>query len=97
MRTELIKKYIVDKYDYDRMISHDCDCIDDKKTYDDFVKWNIQCMLECDAGEYILIEQLCKKIKNRTVAQMDLESCAVFDSSNIFFGIKKNLVIVNPR
>jgi hypothetical protein len=96
-RTNLIKKYIIEEYDYERMIAHDCDAIDESKSYDEFLDWNIQCILECDEKEYISIEHLCNKIKNTTIAQMDMESCVVWDSSNIFFGVLKNLIVVHPR
>jgi hypothetical protein len=40
---------------------------------------------------------ICNKIKNNEIGQMDMESCVVFDSSNVFFDINKKLIIVNPR
>jgi hypothetical protein len=90
-------KIIVDEYDYDRMIAYDCDGIDDKKSYDEFVEWNIKCLKESSEEDLIFFKSLYNKISNSKMSQMDLESCAVWDSYKVFFAKNTNLVIVHPR
>ena len=96
-REELLKKFIPNKYDYDRMDGNECDGIDANKSYNDFLEWNIKCIIECSEDDYNFIAKLCSKIANKQINQMDMESCIVWDSSGIFFNKEKNLVIYHPR
>ena len=95
--TALLMKFIIDDYDYQRMIDLDYDGIDEKKSYDEFLEWNITCLKEYSNEEYIFFKVLCQKIDKQQIEQMDMESCLGWKTYSLFFDINKNLVIVHPR
>lgn len=96
-RKELLKKFIPNIYDYDRMNRNDCDGIDVNESYNIFLEWNLKCIMECSEDDFNFINKLCSKIAIKQINQMDMESCIVWDSSGIFFNKEKNLVIYHPR
>jgi len=94
---QLLNRLLVDQYDYNRMMEHDCSHIDKSKTYLEFVEWNVTCLKEYCKENCSLFKNLCDKIIQQKIGQMDMESCAVFKTSNLLFDKNNNLVIVNPR
>jgi len=93
----LLEENLIDKDDYQRMLELDYDGIDETKSYDDFVKWNINCLKEYSKEEYIFFKVLCQKIDDQKLGQMDMESCVGWDTYCLFFDINKNLILVHPR
>jgi hypothetical protein len=83
--------------DYDRMIHHECKKINNKLSYNQFLEWNIRCIIESSDDDRLLFKILANNIINNKIGQMDLESCAVFESFSLFYDTKKRLIIVNPR
>ena len=83
--------------DYDRMIHHECNKINNKLSYNQFLEWNIRCIIESSDDDRLLFKILANNIINNKIGQMDLESCAVFESFSLFYDTKKRLIIVNPR
>lgn len=94
---DILMKNIVDKYDYERMFEDDFSRIDKNLSYDGFVNWNKKCINESSNDDKLFFVMICKKINNKELGQMDMESCVVFDSSNVYFDKNKKLIIVNPR
>ena len=92
-----ITPFIVDAVSYARMQSNDCEGVDDSVRYAEFISWNIQCISELTAAERAFLFDLCQLIKKNKVSLMDLESCAMFEASAIYYDQKKKLCIVNPR
>jgi hypothetical protein len=96
-RKNLLTQFIPNVYDYKRMVAYEyADNIGDE-TYDDFLQWNIKCIMEYSDDDYNFLVKLCEKIGIDKIGQMDMESCVVWDSSGIFFNKNKKLVIYNPR
>jgi hypothetical protein len=96
-REKLVKQFIPDENDYERMVAYeyanDIEC----QSYNDFIDWNIKCVMEYSEDDYNFLAKLCEKIRISQIGQMDMESCAVWDSSGIFFNKQKNLIIYHPR
>jgi hypothetical protein len=93
----LFTKIKLNTYDYDRMIDSECSKINMKLSYDQFLEWNIKCIIESCDEDRLLFKILANNIINKKIGQMDLESCAVFGSCSLFYDTKKRLIIVNPR
>ena len=92
-----IMMHMVEEHDYERMIVHDCDSIDISMSYNKFILYNKACLNELSYDDVRWIWGLCKRLKHEVIGLMDLESCAVFEASYIFYDNNKNIVIVNPR
>ena len=94
---DLLKKCIVDDYDYERMQDYTCDAIEEGKSYEEFVEHNMAVvdMLSDEDCDFFI--NVCNKIKGGKLHQMDLERCSVFRTSRVFFDKQGGLVIVNPR
>jgi hypothetical protein len=92
-----VESFLPDDGAYERMKGYDCSAIDRSLPYNEFVRWNIECIrgLTDDDKEWVV--GLCKRLKKNTIGLMDLESCAVFVGDCIYFDKNKNLVIANPR
>jgi hypothetical protein len=84
-------------YDYNRMIHNECNKINTNLSYNQFLEWNIKCIIESSDDDRLLFKILADNIINNKIGQMDLESCAVFESFSLFYDSKKRLIIVNPR
>ena len=82
---------------HERMKGEACSAINRELSYNEFVRWNTECIrgLTDDDKEWLV--GLCKRLKKNTISLMDLESCAVFVGDCIYFDTNKNLVIANPR
>jgi hypothetical protein len=93
----LFTKIKLDTYDYARMIDNECSKINTKLSYDQFLEWNIKCIIESSDEDRLLFKILANNIINNKIGQMDLESCAVFKSVSLFYDSNKRLIIVNPR
>jgi len=65
--------------------------------YDEFVKWNTECVNNLTNGDIAHILWICKLITTSNLSLMDMESCIKFEASGIYFDEDKSLVIVNPR
>jgi hypothetical protein len=84
-------------YDYNRMVDNECNKINTNLSYNQFLEWNIKCIIESSDDDRLLFKILANNIINNKIGQMDLESCAVFESCSLFYDNKKKLIIVNPR
>jgi hypothetical protein len=93
----LFTRIKLDTYDYARMIHNECSKINTKLSYDQFLEWNIKCIIESSDEDRLLFIILTNNIINNKIGQMDLESCAVFKSVSLFYDSNKRLIIVNPR
>jgi hypothetical protein len=93
----LFTQITLSTYDYDRMIYYECKKINAKLSYNQFLEWNIKCIIESSDEDRLLFKILVNNIINKKIGQMDLESCAVFESYSVFYDTKKRLIIVNPR
>ena len=94
---QLFTKIKLNDLDYERMIDCDCSKINKKLSYDQFIQWNIKCIIESTDDDKLFFKMLCNKIINNDIGQMDLESCSVFDTCSVFFSTNKKLIIVNQR
>ena len=90
-----IMKHIVDKNDYDRMIERDCSKIDIDMSYIEFILYNKKCLDSLSYDDIKWVLEVCKRINK--IGMMDLQSCAVWKASYIFYDINKNIVIVHER
>lgn len=79
------------------MMDNECSEINKDLSYNGFLKWNIKCITESCDEDKLLFKILANNIINKKLGQMDLESCAVFESCSLFYGTNKKLIIVNPR
>jgi hypothetical protein len=93
----LFTKITLKTNDYGRMIDNECNKINTKLSYDQFLEWNIKCIIESSDEDRLLFKILANNIINNKIGQMDLESCAVFKSVSLFYDSNKRLIIVNPR
>ena len=93
----LFTKITLKTNDYGRMIDNECNKINTKLSYDQFLEWNIKCIIESSDEDRLLFKILANNIINNKIGQMDLESCAVFESVGLFYDSNKRLIIVNPR
>jgi hypothetical protein len=96
-RQKLLKNFIPSKLDYGRMIAEECSGIDETLSYNEFLDWNISCIMEYSDEDFNFLVKLCSKIGCNQICQMDMESCVVWDSSGVFFNKEKNIVIYHPR
>ena len=94
---QLFTKIKLEKYDYERMINYDCSKINKELSYDQFIQWNIKCIIELSDDDKLFFKMLCNKIINDDISQMDLEPCSVFDTCSVFFSTNKKLIVVNQR
>lgn len=92
-----IMMHMVEEYDYNRMIVHECNGIDESMSYDNFISYNKKCLNDLSYDDVRWIWSLCKRLKHDIIGLMDLDSCAIFKASYIFYDNNKNLVIVNPQ
>lgn len=88
---------IVDELDYERMRENEARGINAGKDWDAFLEFNQQCAKEMSDTDKFMFMLLTKRIKANKFKQMDLESCVVFGTTNMFFTTAKELVFVNPR
>jgi hypothetical protein len=79
------------------MVDNECNKINTNLSYNQFLEWNIKCIIESSDDDRLLFKILANNIINNKIGQMDLESCAVFESCSLFYDNKKKLIIVNPR
>jgi len=92
---ESIMMFVVDANDYTRMQL--CNEIDDSVTYSRFLDWNRRCLENQGYVELNWLLELCDRIKKNRIQLMDLESCAAFSASGIYYNDDGQLCIVNPR
>jgi hypothetical protein len=93
----LFNQITISSGDYDQMIHYECKQINNILSYDEFLEWNIKCITESSDEDKILFKILANNIINNKVGQMDMESCAVFESCSLFYDTNKRLIIVSPR
>jgi len=92
-----IMNHLVKEDDYKRMIDYECDGIDISMSYDDFILYNKKCLKELSYDDLRWDWGLCKRLNRKVIGLMDLECCAIFMGSYIFYDNNKNIVVVNPR
>jgi len=83
---------VVDYDDYERMVELG---VNVSSSYAEFIAWNEKCIQELDADELTWTLRLCKRINIGNIRMMDLDPCAVFQATNIYFDADANLCIVN--
>ena len=79
----LFTKITLKTNDYGRMIDNECSKINTKLSYDQFLEWNIKCIIESSDEDRLLFKILANNIINNKIGQMDLESCAVPSNTDI--------------
>ena len=89
--------FIVEDYDYVRMVDSECSGIDITKSYEEFLEWNRLCISKLSPDDLTWLQGLCKRIQTSQLCQMDLESCSMFETSYFYFNKQKQLCFVNPR
>lgn len=81
-------------YEFERMItSFECSY----GTYDDFLEHNERIINNLPGDDLAFLRRLCGMIKTTRVNLMDMESCAEFQSSGIYYNKEGELCIFNPR
>lgn len=95
--TNIIMSFVVDARSYARMQSQDCSGVDDSVQYAAFLDWNLKCINALTDDERNWVLKLTQMIKGDKLNMLDLESCASFNASNIYYDINKKLCIVHPR
>ena len=88
-----VTTFLITKDDYERVQ----ESIEEysSMTYEQFLTWNNTCIQELPATDRTWLQRLCKRIKEGSLRQMDLEGCVSFPSMNFYFDLKKRLCIVN--
>jgi hypothetical protein len=89
-------KVLPDEGDFERMVDQDCSAIN-TNSYDAFVNFQRAAASRLNAADCAFLLGLCQRVKGNHIAQMDLESCAVFETSYVFIGVNGKIVVVNPR
>lgn len=92
----VVTKFIINKYDYERMKSQNDECYDNM-SYEEFIAWNVECINELSNDDMAWLAGLCQRIKVGLLKLQDMESCAQFEADGFFFDMRKKLVIINPR
>jgi hypothetical protein len=67
------------------------------ESYQEFRKWNEQCIKDLSEDDRTWIEGLCKRMVKETIFLMDEECCEAMPATNLYFDKDKNVCIVNPR
>ena len=83
-----------DYYDFERMLTHQDNI---NGTYDEFLEHNEKIINELPPDDLALVRRLCGIIKTSTLNLMDMESCVEFNAQGIYYNIKGDLCIFNPR
>jgi len=81
-------------YEFERMITHQDNI---NGSYHDFLEHNERIMNNLPGDDLAFLRRLCGMIKTTTVNVMDMESCAEFKSSGIYYNKEGELCIFNPR
>ena len=92
-----LEKVLPDEGDWDRMVDYDSSAIDNTLSYEEFVAFQRTTVEALSAEDCAFVLSLIKRIRKNEISQMDLESCAVFESAYLFFDTKGKLIIGNPR
>jgi hypothetical protein len=80
---------------WERKIKEDCENF--SYSYDKFVQWNKNCILNLCEDELEHLDWLCEWIAKGRVRNVDMESCGEFSTEGIYFNKDKKLVIFNGR
>jgi hypothetical protein len=83
--------------DFYRMKDKECREVVSFESYTEFVTWNIECLKLSSEEELKFFRFLCNKIMRGEISQMDFEDCSVWKTSNLFFDMNRNHVVVHPR
>jgi hypothetical protein len=92
---ENVEYYIPDENEFQRMKDYSSNYED--MSYEDFILHNIAHIQKFSAADKIWFNQLCKRFQEGSVLTMDMESCAGFTASYIFFDHRGRLCIGNER
>jgi hypothetical protein len=93
----LLEIVLPNEDDFYRMVEEECRAVVSFQTYTEFVMWNIECLRVSSEEELKFFRFLSNKIMRGEFLQMDFEDCNVWKTSNLFFDMKRNLVVVHPR
>ena len=80
---------------WERKIKEDCENF--SYSYDKFVQWNKNCILNLCEDELEHLDWLCDWIAKDKVRNVDMESCGEFQTDGVYFNKDKKLVIYNGR
>jgi len=83
-----------DYYDFERMLSYQDNI---NGTYDEFLEHNEKLINQLPADDLAFVRRLCGIIKTTKLNLVDMESCAEFDAQGIYYNMKGELCIFNPR
>jgi hypothetical protein len=89
--------HLVDSDSFERMQDLKCSGLNNFVSYDDFVIWNKQCIMELPFDDHIWIFGLCNKLKASKIGMMNMEDCGVWTAYAFFYDKEKKLCIVHPR
>ena len=73
---------------WERKIKEDCENF--SYSYDKFVQWNKNCILNLCEDELEHLDWLCDWIAKGKVRNVDMESCGEFTTEGIYFNKNKN-------
>jgi hypothetical protein len=66
-------------------------------SYEQFIQWNQNCILNLCEDELEHLNWLCDWIAKGKVRNVDMESCGEFQTQGVYFNKDKKLVIYNGR
>ena len=93
----LLGDIIITDDDYKRINYEYPEAINPQETYGQLVARNMNIIIGYSDEERMFFKNLCDKINNRKIRQMDLESCVAFRTDSLYFNHKGELVIANAR
>ena len=91
---EYIMAMLPSYYEFERMItSFQCSY----GSYQHFLEHNKRIISDLPGDDLAFLRRLCGMIKTSIVNLMDVDHCAEFQSSGIYYNSKGELCIFNPR
>jgi len=90
-----VTTFILNEDDYERMQELNTEYA--SMSYEQFLTWNKSCIQELPGVDLTWLKRLCKRFKEGSLHQMDMESCVSFPSANFYFDHKKRICIVNQQ
>ena len=87
--------YMPDEIEFDRMCGYNDSYTDIQ--YEEFINWNRTCFNELLNPDFIWLQGLCKRITDKKISVIDMESCVEFQASYVYFDQGKNICIASPR
>ena len=92
---EFRNTYIPDQLSYTRMSNYNDEYADIQ--YEEFINWNRRCFNELLNPDFAWLKVLCKRITDKKISIVDMETAIELQASYIYFDKKKNICIACPR